>query len=93
MKPLYHFPVTLGYDEVENICLPDKDRTGRETDFLKYTFACNGVKTVYSRFCAKLQAYKQLGAAQQAANMESAAAPNAGTANCSPVDAAISASK
>lgn len=58
LKPEYHFPVTLGFHEVKDILIPEKDYSGRETDFFKTFFAKGGSETVWKRFAAKLERNK-----------------------------------
>jgi hypothetical protein len=75
LRPLFHFPVTLGFKEVCDILIPEKDYGGDETDFFKATFASNGSRKVWDLFWAKLAAYKALaGAAGPGAGAGTAAA-------------------
>jgi hypothetical protein len=58
LRPQFHFPVTLGFDEVSDILIPEKNDKGVETDFFKNSFASTGSRKVYERFVAKLRQYK-----------------------------------
>jgi hypothetical protein len=54
--------VTLGFNEVSDILIPEKDHSGRETDFFKPSFASRGSRKVWDLFAAKLREYKALAA-------------------------------
>lgn len=58
LNPYYHFPVTLSFNEVNDILIPLKDHSGRETDFFQTTFATGGSVKLWERFVAKLDKYK-----------------------------------
>lgn len=80
LRPQYHFPVTLGFNEVSDILIPEKDHSGRETDFFKPSFASRGSRKVWDLFVAKLHQYKALagaGGGQRPAAAAAAAAVGA----------------
>jgi hypothetical protein len=76
LRPQYHFPVTLGFHEVIEILIPERDHNGRETDFFKNSFASSGSRKVWERYVAKLQRCKALAAqGGPAAGAQAAGAP------------------
>jgi hypothetical protein len=83
LRPQYHFPVTLGFHEVIEILIPERDHNGRETDFFKNSFATSGSRKVWERYVAKLQKYKAL-AAQGGAEGAPAGAQAAGMSSQQP---------
>lgn len=74
LRPQYNFPVTLGFNEVSDILIPEKDHSGRETDFFKNSFASRGSRKVWDLFAAKLREYKALAAAGGGGDAAAAAA-------------------
>lgn len=80
LRPQFHFPVTLGFDEVSDILIPEKSDKGAETDFFKNSFASTGSRKVYERFMAKLRQYKFQAAGGTGSTAAAAAAAVAGGA-------------
>jgi hypothetical protein len=78
LRPQFHFPITLGFNEVSDILIPEKNDKGVETDFFKNSFASTGSRKVYERFVAKLRQYKAQAAAGSTGGTAAAADAAAG---------------
>lgn len=79
LHPQFHFPVTLGFNEVSDILIPEKNDKGVETDFFKNSFASTGSRKVYERFVAKLKQYKAQAVAGGTGSTAAAAAGGTGS--------------